>query len=92
MREYFSVKDFASLENTRSMHENQLVLYNDNVNSFNFVRNILIKICRHQPDQAEQCTLIVHLKGQCPVKKGSLRELRPYLSGLIRNGLKVEII
>ena len=92
MENAFTLNDFASSEPKGQIHENQLVLYNDNVNSFNFVRNLLIKICRHQPDQAEQCTLIVHLKGQCAVKTGSLRQLRPYLRGLIRNGLKVEII
>lgn len=81
-----------SSANTGMSKENELVLYDDNVNSFNFVKSILIKICKHQPDQAEQCALIVHLKGKCAIKKGSLRQLRPYLRWLLRNGLKVDIV
>jgi ATP-dependent Clp protease adaptor protein ClpS len=92
MEDQYVQGGFAFLNENRGGRENQLVLYDDNVNSFSFVRSILMRICRHQPDQAEQCTLIVHLNGKCPVKKGSLRQLRPYLRGLIRNGLKVEII
>ncbi len=79
-------------QNADIFHENQLVLYNDSVNTYNFVRSVLMKICQHEPEQAEQCTLIVHLNGKCSVKKGSLRQLRPFLRGLLRNGLQVEII
>jgi ATP-dependent Clp protease adaptor protein ClpS len=47
----------------------ELLLYNDDVNSFDHVIECLMRICKHQPEQAEQCALIVHFKGKCVVKK-----------------------
>lgn len=48
----------------------QLVLHNDEVNSFEFVIDTLIEVCGHEPEQAEQCTMIAHTKGRCGVKTG----------------------
>ena len=48
-----------------------LVVYNDDVNSFDHVISTLIKVCEHEPHQAEQCTYIIHFKGKCEVKKGT---------------------
>lgn len=53
----------------------KLVLHNDEVNSFEFVITALIKICKHTPAQAEQCTTIIHHKGKCAVKEGEEEEL-----------------
>lgn len=47
----------------------KLVLHNDDVNTFDFVIECLIEICKHTPEQAEQCTLLVHYKGKCTVKQ-----------------------
>ena len=51
--------------------ENGLVLYNDDINTFDHVINSLVKICKHEPLQAEQCAWIVHLNGKCKVKNGN---------------------
>lgn len=69
----------------------ELVLYNDDVNDFDFVIETLIQICELDPIQAEQITLIVHEKGKCGVISGSLMELKPYYEGLSRKGLTVSI-
>ena len=53
----------------------KLVLHNDEVNSFEFVIDSLIKICKHTQAQAEQCTTIIHHKGKCAVKEGDEDEL-----------------
>lgn len=72
--------------------ENQIVLYNDDVNTFDHVINMLIYACDHTPEQAEQCSLIVHYKGKCTVKSGSYDDLKPRCSKLLEAGLSAEII
>lgn len=69
----------------------QIILYNDEFNSFDFVIDSLIKVCKHEPLQAEQCTFLVHYKGKCSVKKGSYKELEPMCTALLERGLTAEI-
>lgn len=71
---------------------NEIVLYNDDVNTFDHVIETLIYACDHSPLQAEQCSLIVHYNGKCTVKTGSLNELKPRCSKLLEAGLSAEII
>ncbi|HPE99976.1 MAG: ATP-dependent Clp protease adaptor ClpS [Bacteroidales bacterium] len=52
-----------------------LILINDDVNTFDHVIETLIEICNHNEEQAEQCALITHLKGKCPIRKGERNEL-----------------
>lgn len=68
-----------------------LVLYNDDHHTFDFVIECLIKICEHEPVQAEQCTYIVHYNGKCSVKCGSYTELNPMRQALLDKGLSVVI-
>ena len=72
--------------------ENQIVLYNDDVNTFDHVVETLIKACEHTAEQAEQCSIIVHYKGKCTVKSGSFDDLKPRCSKLLSAGLSAEII
>lgn len=72
--------------------ENQIVLYNDDVNTFDHVVETLIYACEHTPEQAEQCSLIVHYKGKCIVKSGSFDDLKPRCSKLLEAGLSAEIV
>lgn len=73
------------------VHENQIILYNDDVNTFDHVINTLIYACDHTPEQAEQCSIIVHYKGKCAVKTGPYDELKPRCSMLLDAGLTAEI-
>ena len=68
-----------------------LILYNDDFNTFDFVIETLIEVCEHDPVQAEQCTLIVHFKGKCAVKSGTFTELKPIYSKMSARDLTVEI-
>jgi ATP-dependent Clp protease adaptor protein ClpS len=68
-----------------------LVLYNDDVNTFDHVINCLIRICKHDVLQAEQCAWLVHNKGKCNVKSGKLSDLRKMQNALVNNGLSAEI-
>ncbi|MCM2302152.1 MAG: ATP-dependent Clp protease adaptor ClpS [Flavobacteriaceae bacterium] len=78
------------LEKEELQHE--LVLFNDEVNTFDFVIDSLISVCEHTDEQAHQCTLIVHYKGKCVVKTGELSDLKPRCSKLLELGLSAEII
>ena len=83
-------KDF-SIDEVKG-DEHQIILYNDDFNTFNHVIETLINVCDHSPLQAEQCTLIVHYKGKCSVKSGTLIVLRPKLKRLLDANLSAEII
>ena len=69
----------------------EIILYNDDFNTFDFVIETLIEVCEHDPVQAEQCTLIVHFKGKCAVKSGTFTELKPIYSKMSARDLTVEI-
>lgn len=73
-------------------NNNEIVLYNDEVNTFDHVINTLMKVCRHTPQQAEQCSLIVHYNGKCTVKTGEMKDLEPQCSSLLEAGLSAEIV
>ena len=83
-------KDFSFDEAKGDEH--QIILYNDDFNTFDHVIKTLINVCDHTPLQAEQCTLIVHYKGKCSVKSGTLLDLKPRLKRLIDANLSAEII
>lgn len=72
--------------------DNEIVMYNDDYNTFDHVIDTLIKVCKHTSEQAEQCSLIVHYKGKCTVKTGSIDELTPQCSQLLEAGLSAEIV
>ena len=74
------------------LKQNEIILYNDDVNTFDHVIDTLIAACDHTPEQAEQCSIIVHYKGKCTVKTGSLSELKPRCSMLLDAGLSAEIV
>ncbi|MFW5761887.1 MAG: ATP-dependent Clp protease adaptor ClpS [Cyclobacteriaceae bacterium] len=69
-----------------------LVVFNDDYNTFDHVINTLIKVCKHTPEQAEQCTWIIHYKGKCAVRKGTLEELKPLRQGICDAGISAEIL
>jgi len=71
---------------------NEIVLYNDDVNTFDHVIETLIKVCEHTAEQAEQCAMIVHYKGKCTVKTGPYDELKPRCSALLSAGLSAELV
>lgn len=77
------------LEQQDSWHE--IVLHNDEVNTFDWVIHCLIEVCEHSPEQAEQCAVITHYKGKCTVKSGSYAELEPRCTSLLERGLSAEI-
>jgi len=68
-----------------------VVLYNDEVNTFDWVIECLVNYCGHNEIQAEQCAWFVHHKGKYPVKHGSLEEMIPICSTLCEKGLAAKL-
>ena len=77
---------------TLGKNNNEIVLYNDDVNTFDHVINTLMYACDHTPEQAEQCSILVHYKGKCTVKTGDYDDLKPRCSKLLEAGLSAEIV
>lgn len=71
---------------------NEIVLFNDEVNTFDHVIRTLIDVCEHTPEQAEQCSIIVHHNGKCTVKTGEYSDLKPRCTRLLQAGLSAEIV
>lgn len=61
----------AVLSIEKLVDQHDLIVYNDDVNTFDHVIESLVKVCRHDTVQAEQCTYIIHFNGKCQVKRGS---------------------
>lgn len=88
IKEESSENEYSEFQDS---NEQFLILYNDDINSFDFVVRSLIEICSHNDIQAEQCTMLAHFKGKCDVKKGSYAALKPMKNLLIDRGLKATI-
>lgn len=80
-------------DNTKELDEDlkELILHNDDVNTFEYVIDALVEVCGHEHDQAEQCALIAHYKGKCSVKSGTYNELKPPYKTLIDRKISVSI-
>ncbi|PBQ34968.1 Clp protease ClpS [Sphingobacteriaceae bacterium] len=91
----FNEPDILELEITETVTKEEavkaLILYNDDVNTFDFVSESLIKVCKHDAIQAEQCTYLVHYTGKCVVKNGTFKVLKPLCEALLERGLSAKI-
>jgi len=82
-------QDTDVLEEVKS--ENQLIVFNDDVNTFDHVIACLVKYCGHGFVQAEQCAYVIHYNGKCSVKGGSFENLKPICEALLDQGLSAII-
>jgi ATP-dependent Clp protease adaptor protein ClpS len=89
------MEQFETQEAVLSVEEivenKDLIVFNDDVNTFDHVIESLIKVCKHKPVQAEQCTWIIHYKGKCQVKRGDFDTLEPMCTALLDRGISAEI-
>ncbi len=69
-----------------------LVVFNDDFNTFQHVIDTLIRVCKHTPEQAEQCTMLIHFKGKCAVKTGLFEELKPMKDAICDAGIDAKIL
>ncbi|MBA3829111.1 MAG: ATP-dependent Clp protease adaptor ClpS [Taibaiella sp.] len=68
-----------------------LIVWNDEINTFDWVIEALVTVCEHSPEQAEQCAMLIHHKGKYGVKRGSFDFLRPRAEALIGRGIQATI-
>ncbi len=83
-------EEIAILE--QEVHQHEIVLHNDDVNTFDHVIHSLVTVCDHTTEQAEQCATLVHYKGKCTVKSGEYKDLEPRCSKLLQLGLSAELV
>ncbi len=76
----------------KDIFNKNLVVFNDDHNSFEHVIETLMKVCKHSHEQAEQCTMIIHFKGKCAVKEGSEEELLPFKRAITDAGIDAKIV
>lgn len=68
-----------------------LILFNDDFNTFDFVIETLIEVCGHDPYQAEQCAFVAHFNGKCNIMSGTFEELKPFHDEMTSRDLTVSI-
>jgi len=85
------LKEIDDEKDLKAIEDRMLILHNDDYHTFDYVIDALIEICDHDVHQAEQCTYLIHYKGKCDVKKGSLSFLRPMKNALVSKDLKATI-
>ncbi len=76
----------------QEVNQHEIVLFNDDIHTFDYVIDSLIEVCEHTLVQAEQCTYLVHYKGKCAVKTGEYEELKLRCTKLLDLGLSAEIV
>jgi len=72
-------------------HGYQLIVWNDEVNTFEWVIETLIEVCGHEHEQAEQCALLIHNRGKYAVKNGSYEQLKPMCDAITDRGIGATI-
>ena len=75
-----------------TVEEKNVIVYNDDVNTFEHVIDTLIRVCKHSQEQAEQCTWLVHHKGKCAVKSGEFDRLKPIKEAICEAGIDARIV
>lgn len=86
----FKEQEIAETLEVELLNHN-LIVWNDDVNTFDHVIEVLMKVCKHSPEQAEQCSLIIHFKGKAQVKKGSYETLKPMAEAILDSGINATI-
>ncbi|MEQ9404130.1 MAG: ATP-dependent Clp protease adaptor ClpS [Cyclobacteriaceae bacterium] len=89
----FEIEEEVTTEESITTEDvRDLMVYNDDFNTFDHVIQTLVKVCKHDIHQAEQCTYLIHYKGKCSVKKGMYEELKPMREGISSEGIKASIV
>lgn len=89
-----TVEKIKELLNTKEEQSKkyEIIIFNDDVNTFDFVIDALIDVCEHDLIQAEQCTMLIHYKGKATVKTGAFADLKPRCNKLLQMGLSAQLV
>ena len=91
MSHQFQEEVLIEVQEKKDLPKN-LVVFNDDYNTFEHVIETLIRVCRHSVEQAEQCTLIIHHRGKCSVKKGPITKLKPMKEAICDVGIDARVL
>lgn len=86
-----TLEEFEELVAEQIVEQKDLIVYNDDFNTFDFVIESLMKVCKHELEQATQCTYIIHYKGKSQVKRGTYDDLKGMCTALLDRGITAEI-
>ena len=84
-------KNSNTLRKVSRGNTHSLVVFNDDINTFEHVIDTLVHICKHSPEQAEQCAMIIHYKGKYAVKEGIYKDLAKMCQGISDRGISAEV-
>ncbi len=90
LEELIETKEQISIDD-KVVELSDLIIYNDDVNTFEYVIESLKDICEHSSVQAEQCTWIIHHKGKCSVKRDVFEKLKPMAQAFSNRGISAQI-
>lgn len=79
------------LDDLEDQEPKNLIVFNDDYNTFDHVINTLVKVCKHTTQQAEQCTWLIHFRGKCIVKTGNFKKLKPMRDSICDAGIDARI-
>ena len=85
-----TLEEYLVEEQKKEKH--QLIVFNDEVNTFEHVIDTLIDVCKHDTYQAEQCTYIIHYNGKCSVKEGEFDKLIAMSNNINSRGINATVI
>ena len=91
MSKYQEDSEVAVAEIEKTIDTYQLIVHNDEVNTFDYVIAALIAVCKHNYEQAEQCAVLVHTRGKYAVKEGSMKQLKPLKDAISERGINATI-
>ncbi|MBK7099371.1 MAG: ATP-dependent Clp protease adaptor ClpS [Sphingobacteriales bacterium] len=74
-----------------TVSSNQLIVWNDDVNTFDWVIGTLVEVCGHSFEQAEQCSLLIHFQGKYAVKEGMFEDLKPMCEAILDRGINATL-
>ncbi|MBX2887504.1 MAG: ATP-dependent Clp protease adaptor ClpS [Ferruginibacter sp.] len=77
-----TAEEISHLQKTEVDKPYHLIVWNDDVNTFDWVIETLIEVCGHNVEQAEQCAILIHTRGKYAVKRGSYYQLKPYCEAI----------
>ena len=69
----------------------RLIVWNDEVNTFDWVIETLVEVCGHSEEQAEQCAMLIHFKGKYAVKNGDYDTLKPMCNSITERGINATV-
>ena len=84
-------EDVVTGELIDQVHTFNLIVWNDEVNTFDWVIETLVEVCGHTYEQAEQCAFIIHFQGKYAVKKGDYETLNPMREAINNRGINATI-